>query len=196
MPGFSVTIHSPGGWVLALSGCLCLRSHFGSGKHPTQPRPFSQQDSSHFRNGRHSHGTSLNICDQGVVRNHHRQLLPGTSLIQKKMSCLLLFSDRYRPLQRTAIEALEMHYSNSLPSDPTGSARMCRSLSGPVGLPIPNRNKGHLGSWHFDGDSLRPFLHRNKSIIVLFRHCLHSFRRRFGQLLRKPPCRSHARQPP
>ena len=48
-------------------------------------------------------------------------------------------------------------------------------------------------AWQFDGDSL-PILCRNKPIIVLLRHCLHSFWRRFGQLLRKPPCRSHTRQ--
>lgn len=58
---------------------------------------------------------------------------------------------------------------------------------------------GTKGTWitltrHFDGDSL-PILRRNKPVIELLRHCFHSFWRRFGQLLRKPPCRSHARQP-
>lgn len=53
---------------------------------------------------------------------------------------------------------------------------------------------GDVFATTLNGDSLA-ILHRNKPIVVLFRHRLHAFWCRLGQLLNKPACRSHARQP-
>ena len=60
----------------------------------------------------------------------------------------------------------------------------------------PLRTKGTwiTSTRRLNVDSL-PILQRNEPIIILLRHCFNSFWRRFGQLLHKPPCRSHARQP-